>query len=69
MLAIEPDHFGGYCLSFTGVPGSDYQLQRAPDLAGPWDTSSPQTAPASGLLQFWDFFPPPGQAFYRAVQP
>ncbi len=69
MLAIQPDGFGGYFLSFTGAPGADYQLQRAPNLSGPWATSSPQTAPASGFLEFWDIFPPPGQAFYRAVQP
>jgi hypothetical protein len=69
VLAIQPDGFGGYFLSFRGVPGSDYRLQRAPNLGGPWATSSPQTAPASGLLEFRDIFPPPGQAFYRAVQP
>ena len=69
VLAIQPDGFGGYFLRFRGVPGSDYRLQRAPNLGGPWATSSSQTAPASGLLEFRDIFPPPGQAFYRAVQP
>ena len=29
----------------------------------------PQTAPTSGLVEFWDLFPPPGQSFYRSVQP
>jgi hypothetical protein len=69
VLAIEPDGFGGYFLSFEGVPGSAYRLQRAPTLNGPWATSSPQTAPASGSLEFWDVFPPPGQGFYRSVGP
>jgi hypothetical protein len=69
ILAIESDGFGGYLLSFEGVPGSAYRLQRAPSLGGPWATSSPQTAPASGRLEFWDVFPPPGQGFYRAVGP
>src|SRR5437667_5948018 len=69
VLAIEADGFGGYFLRFSGVPGSDYRLQRAPGLTGPWATSSPHTAPASGLLEFWDLFPPPGQAFYRSAQP
>jgi hypothetical protein len=41
---------------------------RAHNLTGPWDTSAPQTAPASGLLEFHDWFVPSGRAFYRAVQ-
>jgi len=69
VLAIVPDGFGGYFLRFSAVPGSGYRLQRAPVLSGPWATSSPQTAPASGFLEFWDVFPLPGQGFYRSVQP
>jgi hypothetical protein len=69
VLAIEGDGDGGYFLRFSGVPGSAYRLQRAPSVTGPWAASAPQTAPASGLLEFWDLFPPPGQAFYRTVQP
>ena len=65
----DPDGFGGYFLSFEGVSGSAYRLQRAPSLSGPWATSSPQTAPTSGLLEFWDLFPPLGQRFYRSVAP
>jgi hypothetical protein len=68
-LTIEPDGSGGYFLRFDGVPGSSYRLQRAASLTGPWTPSSSQIAPASGLLQFWDVFPPPGQGFYRSVQP
>jgi hypothetical protein len=69
ILAIEPDGFGGYFLRFEGVPGSAYRLQRTSSLTGPWDTSSPQTAPASAQLEFWDVFPPPDQGFYRSVGP
>ena len=69
ILAIEGDGDGGYFIRFSGVPGSAYRLQRAPGLTGPWATSGPQTAPASGLVEFWDLFPPPGQGFYRTVQP
>src|SRR2546423_5643890 len=69
ILAIEPDGGNGYFIRFTGVPGNTYRLQRATNLAGPWSTSAPQTAPAPGLLEFWDFFPPPGQGLYRTVQP
>jgi hypothetical protein len=51
------------------VDGSTYRLQRGASLGGPWLSSSPQVAPASGLVEFHDLFPPPGQAFYRTVQP
>ena len=43
--------------------------QRAPGLSGPWTAIGPQTAPASGRVEFWDLFPPPGQGFYRSVGP
>jgi hypothetical protein len=38
-------------------------------VTGPWSTSAPKTAPASGLVEFWDLFPSPGAGFYRTVQP
>jgi DNA-binding beta-propeller fold protein YncE len=66
-LAIVPDGSGGYVIRFSGIPGSSYLLQRAPTVAGPWITSAPQTAPASGVVEFHDLFPPSGQAFYRTV--
>jgi hypothetical protein len=68
VLAIEPDG-GGYLIRITATPGSTCRLQRAPTVRGPWSTSAPLTAPASGLVQFRDLFPPPGQGFYRVVQP
>jgi hypothetical protein len=69
LLNIKPDRSGGYLLRFQGIPGYAYRLQRAPTATGPWTTSDPLTAPASGMLEFWDLFAPPGQAFYRTVQP
>jgi hypothetical protein len=69
VLAIAGDGGIGYVIRFSGVPGSAYWLQRAPGLSGPWTAIGPQTAPASGLVEFWDLFPPPGQGFYRTVQP
>ena len=69
VLAIAGDGDGGYFIRFSGVPGSAYRLQRAPGVSGPWTASGPQIAPASGHLEFWDLFPPPGQALYRSVQP
>ena len=68
-LGIERDGSGGVFLRFTGVPGASYRFQRATSLTGPWTTSAPKTAPASGLVELWDPFPPANQAFYRAVQP
>ncbi len=68
-LVLEPDGGAGWFIHFTGHSGLTYRLQRASSLSGPWFTSAPVTAPASGLLSFWDLFPPPTQAFYRAIQP
>jgi hypothetical protein len=68
-LVIERAGSGGYFIRFNGVPDSDYRLQRAPGVNGPWSTSAPQTAPASGQMAFWDFLAPPDHAFYRTVQP
>jgi hypothetical protein len=69
VLALEPDGSGGYFIRFSGVPGTAYRLQCASVLTGPWDSSAPQTAPASGRVEFRDTSPAPGQTFYRAVQP
>src|SRR5262249_21215445 len=63
-LAIERDGSGGFFIRFTGVPGVSYRLQHATSLTGPWTTSTPQTASASGQLEFHDLFPSPGQGFY-----
>lgn len=68
VLTIEPDGGNGYLVRFKGIPGSAYRLQRASSLAGPWVSSSPQTAPASGWLEFWDVFPPEEKALYRALR-
>lgn len=68
-LTILPDGSGGYLIRFNGVPDLSYRLQRAPSVTGPWTTSAPQIAPASGLVEFWDIFPLPSRAFYRTVQP
>jgi hypothetical protein len=69
LLALVPDGSGGYFLRFKGIPDVAYRLQRASGVTGPWDTTDTQTAPASGLLEYRENNPPPGQAFYRTVQP
>ena len=68
-LAIAPDGSGGYFLHFSGAPDVIYRVHRAPNVTGPWDTLATLTAPASGLVEFHDTTPLPGQAFYRTVQP
>ena len=62
-------------LSFAGVPGSKYMVQRSTDLVN-WTnldgssgtTNSIITAPGSGVWTFTDPNPPEGSAFYRTVQ-
>ncbi len=59
----------GVRLRFVGIPGRSYSIERAPAVTGPWTTLNTQTAPASGLVDYLDAPSPPGQAFYRTVQP
>ena len=66
-LSIVSDGSGGYFIRAQGSPNFACQLQRALSLAGPWSTNAPQTADASGLIQFHDL-PAPDRAFYRTVQ-
>jgi T5SS/PEP-CTERM-associated repeat protein len=68
-LAIERDGSGGYFLRYTAAPAVRYRLQRAASVTGPWSDLATNTAPASGLVEFHETSPPPGQAFYRTVQP
>jgi hypothetical protein len=67
-LTLASDGSGGYVIRFTGHVGFRYELQRAAEVTGPWDTIATQTAPSSGLVEFHDTSSPPGQAFYRTVQ-
>jgi hypothetical protein len=65
-IALVP---AGVRLRFIGIPGRSYTIERAPAVSGPWTTLNTHTAPASGLLEYLDATPLPGQAFYRTVQP
>jgi FG-GAP repeat protein len=69
LLALVPDNRGGFIVQFNGVPGSTYRLQSAPSAAGPWTTIATITSPPSGLIEYDDLTPSPGQAFYRTVHP
>jgi hypothetical protein len=68
-IAIERDGSGGFFIRYTGAPDVTYRLQRAGSVTGPWSDLATNTAPASGLIESHDTSPPPGQAFYRTVQP
>lgn len=68
-LDMAPDGGGGYFINFKGIPDLTYRLQRAPNLAGPWDTLATSTAPASGFIEYHETTPLPNAAFYRTAQP
>ena len=76
-LAVARGGGGGFFICVTGVADVAYRLQRATSLTGPWTSSAPQTAPAfrlrgapaAGFIEYHETSPPPGQAFYRAMQP
>ncbi len=67
-LTIERDS-GGLFVRFTGAPDVTYRLQRAASVTGTWSDLATNTAPVSGIIEYHGTAPPPGQAFYRPVQP
>ena len=68
-LAIARDGSSGLFIRFTAVPDVTYRLQRGPSVMGAWSDIATNIAPASGLIEYHETSPLPGQAFYRAVQP
>ena len=68
-LPLRKMEVGGVSVHSTGVPTVTYRLQRAATVTGPWSDVATNAAPASGLIEFHETTPLPGQAFYRAVQP
>ena len=68
-VRLALDDGGGCFIRFNGEPGADYRVERATSVMGPWTHLSTLIAPASGLLEYHDVSPPPGQAFYRTSQP
>ena len=68
-LAVARDGSGGLFIRISSLPDVTYRLQRATSLTGPWSNLATNTSPASGLIEFHETSPPPGQAFYRTVQP
>lgn len=43
---------GEVALNFSGVPGAQYDIQRATDLGGPWTNLDTLTAPVDGFFGY-----------------
>ena len=56
-------------LSFQGIPGRSYIIQRSIGGLDDWQTLATVTADATGRISFTDENPPPGSAFYRLGSP
>ena len=56
---------GSLTVSFSGIPGGTYILQRAPALVGPWSAIATVSVGDSGIGVCPDLNPWAGQAFYR----
>jgi len=69
LLTLEHSDSGTKFIRFSGVPGTDYHLQRGQSLTGPWPNFATNTAPASGRIEVRDGSSPSGQGFYRVVEP
>jgi hypothetical protein len=65
LLAIP----GGFEVSFAGIPGRTYTVQRAEAVTGPWSNLTSVLAGPSGIGVFDDTNSPPPTAFYRTVYP
>ena len=59
----------GWRLTFAGVSGRSYRVQRSATANGEWSTATTIVMPASGVASYDDHNPPPGTGFYRAVTP
>jgi hypothetical protein len=68
MLPLAPIT-GGYRVSFMGLPGRTYTLQRGPAVTGPWTTLATVTTDANGLGIYTDTSAPPDTAYYRTTYP
>jgi hypothetical protein len=58
---------GGLQVSFKGIPGREYEIQRAPNINGPWTTLATVSVGSNGIGFYADTDAPPTKAFYRNV--
>jgi hypothetical protein len=67
---VASELIGGLpAVTFAGIPGRSYHIQRTQDLSGTptWTDLTTTNAPAGGLFRFIDPSPPAGSRFYRAI--
>jgi hypothetical protein len=55
-------------ITFQGIPGRNYLLQRSTNLTT-WQTLSTLLAGTNGSISYIDESPPPGSAYYRIAKP
>jgi Concanavalin A-like lectin/glucanases superfamily/Bacterial Ig domain/Immunoglobulin domain/Immunoglobulin I-set domain len=60
---------GGFSVSFAGIPGRPYTLQRAEAVTGPWSNLASVIVGPTGIGIFDDTNSPPPTAFYRTAYP
>jgi hypothetical protein len=66
--AISAPGGQGVVITFSGVPGYGYDVERADNLGGSWSTLLTTNAPPGGVWLFDDQNPPQPNAFYRTRQ-
>ena len=66
---ITPLPDGKVGISFQGIPGRTYLVQRSVNDLEHWETLATLTADDAGKVTFSDDNPPPGSAFYRLGLP
>ncbi|MBN8456687.1 MAG: cadherin domain-containing protein [Verrucomicrobia bacterium] len=66
VLELQPD--GKVRLSFRGIPGRTYQVQRTTDMTT-WSVVGSVVATSSGMVTYTDPAPPSGSAYYRLRKP
>jgi uncharacterized repeat protein (TIGR03803 family) len=59
----------GWNISFLGISGHTYTVQRAPTVSGPWTSIGPAQVGSNGVGNIEDLAPPAGAAFYRTAFP
>jgi hypothetical protein len=60
---------GGFRVTFAGIPGYSYTLQRAESINGPWSNVTAVVVGSLGIGIYDDTNSPPPTAFYRTVYP
>jgi hypothetical protein len=65
-LTAQPD--GSLAVSFRGIPGRTYQIQRSTDLAT-WTVVATVSASGTGAITWTDPAPPQPNAYYRLALP